>query len=141
MPKDKSKVIPLFSSNKEIKKYRLRRMKSIVAPKLKFWYGYMACALWKPEFDAKFKVGDVVKFFVGKSNIRTEDQKLKWIRLAGIGRVFGFYDEGYYIKPLRYFIDDKKFIERILGLHNNWVHNAPKVFEKFRDKLMIWSVS
>lgn len=105
-----------------------------------FW-GHIGCALWKPKFEVKFKVGDVVQFFVGKTRITPNGQKLEWIRLAGIGRIFGFYDDGYYIKPMRYFIKDERSGKQPLGLHHNWVHNAPFIFNKFKDEIMMWSVS
>lgn len=144
MPKTK---YPLFY-NPRTKTYSITGQKQrAVFKRLKakgksiFW-GHIGCALWKPtEFTPKFKVGDVVRFFVGKCSIKGEHQELEWIRLAGIGRIFGFYNDGYFIKPMRYFITDEKHKNHPISLHHKWIHNAPAVFKNFREQIMLWSVS
>jgi len=107
--------------------------------KFVFW-GYIGCALWKPLFNPKFKVGDKIYFFLGKTGIPKERQTLETVETIGFGKVFGFYNEGYYIKILTLFLNKKERIkpkEKYHGLHQNWVENGEYIF----NKLNIWSVS
>lgn len=145
MPKlAKSSNFPLFSTTRrtsiteEEQKELFEKYKK--EGKHVFW-GYIGCALWEPKyFNPKLKVGDKVYFYIGAVRLPKERQTRKTIRVIGRGIIFGFYDYGYWVKLLTFFLNKNKYIgkgEKIHGLHHDWVEDGEYIFKK----LNAWSVS
>lgn len=105
-----------------------------------FW-GFIGCALWEPKnFNPKFKVGDKVYFYLGDAGISKEKQTRETVKVMGRGIIFGFYDEGYYVKLLSLSLNKNDYItkdNKIHGLHHDWVESGEYIFKK----LNAWSVS